>query len=72
VCDLGKRDQLPKICQFNAELHFKEENYGHKLADFMEILRGFMAEAHYVLMDIDTYDYLPFDSKYFNVIQRIN
>lgn len=56
---LGKRDRLPKICQFNVELHYGKENYGHTLEDFMENLRGFMVEAHFVLMDIDSFDYLP-------------
>ncbi|KAI6210034.1 Methyltransf-21 domain-containing protein [Aphelenchoides besseyi] len=54
-----ERHKLPIVCQFNMELHFKERNYDHSVSEFMEILRGFMAEAHFVLMDIDVYDHLP-------------
>ncbi|KAI6210052.1 hypothetical protein M3Y96_00286400 [Aphelenchoides besseyi] len=63
---LDERHKLPIVCQFNMELHFKERNYDHSVSEFMEILRGFMAEAHFVLMDIDVYDHLPLNSKHKN------
>ncbi|KAI6234863.1 hypothetical protein M3Y99_00749700 [Aphelenchoides fujianensis] len=48
-----KRAELPVICQWNVEVHYKEQNYGVTWAEFDQNLNQMLDEAYWVLLNVD-------------------